>query len=289
MNIEVFIEKRKRMHFSQAELAQGICTQATLSKFERNGKVPSFRILLKLCDRLGLTLNELFPVDQGNSDRQAVLDSVENHLLQERYPEMLRELAELGESPTDTARFQMRYYFLRGYAMALGGGDLTRALADFAQILERLDAGHHTMFSVLAYAGTGIAYDQAGEADRAETYFNQVAGAIRQLTFRNRYVIWRALNVVYYTAEYYSRRQEFTVSDDLLSYGFQICARYHVTYYLARITYRHALNLLAQRGDLDEIRAEFRDAAAFARLNGNHRVQLLIADELAGLDRYPTD
>jgi hypothetical protein len=84
-----------------------------------------------------------------------VLDSVENHLLQERYPEMLRELAELGESPTDTARFQMRYYFLRGYATALGGGDLTRALADFAQILERLDAGNHTMFSVLAYAALG--------------------------------------------------------------------------------------------------------------------------------------
>ena len=38
MNVERFIEARKQAGFSQQELSEGICTQATLSKFENNGQ-----------------------------------------------------------------------------------------------------------------------------------------------------------------------------------------------------------------------------------------------------------
>ena len=61
MNIERFIEARKALVLSQMELAEGICTQATLSRFENNGQVPNLKILIKLCNRLNLPLGELFP------------------------------------------------------------------------------------------------------------------------------------------------------------------------------------------------------------------------------------
>lgn len=48
MNIERFIEARKAKGLSQTELAEGICTQATLSRFENNGRVPSLKILIQL-------------------------------------------------------------------------------------------------------------------------------------------------------------------------------------------------------------------------------------------------
>ncbi|MGB9342420.1 helix-turn-helix domain-containing protein, partial [Trichococcus sp.] len=51
MNIERFIEARKALNLSQMELAEGICTQATLSRFENNGQVPNLKILIKLCNR----------------------------------------------------------------------------------------------------------------------------------------------------------------------------------------------------------------------------------------------
>ncbi|MBM9834812.1 helix-turn-helix transcriptional regulator, partial [Enterococcus faecalis] len=50
MNVERFIEARKQAGFSQQELSEGICTQATLSKFENNGQAPSLKILIKLCN-----------------------------------------------------------------------------------------------------------------------------------------------------------------------------------------------------------------------------------------------
>ena len=60
MNIQRFIENAKR-GLSQSELAKGICTQVTVSRFEKNGQVPTLKILIQLCNRLELPL--------GNSSR----------------------------------------------------------------------------------------------------------------------------------------------------------------------------------------------------------------------------
>ena len=54
INIDKFIKIRKSKKISQNELSHGICTQSTLSKFENNGQVPSFKILKQLCDRMGI-------------------------------------------------------------------------------------------------------------------------------------------------------------------------------------------------------------------------------------------
>ena len=61
MNIERFIEARKALNLSQMELAEGICTQATLSRFENNGHVPNLKILIKLCNQTEPTLGRTVP------------------------------------------------------------------------------------------------------------------------------------------------------------------------------------------------------------------------------------
>lgn len=60
LNVEKFIAARKAVGMSQKELSEGICTQATLSRFENNGQVPSLKILIKLCNRINLPLVDLF-------------------------------------------------------------------------------------------------------------------------------------------------------------------------------------------------------------------------------------
>lgn len=277
MNVEIFIETRKQMHLSQDQLAQGICTQATLSKFERKGKVPSLKILLQLCDRLELTLDDLFPVNQGgDSKRAAILEAAETHLQREMYPAVRADLVQLGDPHEDSTTFQLRYYFLCGYATALGHGSISDALFDFSQILNRLDESHHSMYALLAYTGTGIAYNLAGDATRAEFYFNKVFDEIYKLSFKTHHSIWRALNIVNYTVEFYSQQHDYETSDDLLAYGVKICAQYHVTFYLARITLRRALNQQQEHGDPAAIQQDLDDAAAFARLNNNQHVLALI-------------
>ncbi|WP_203643107.1 helix-turn-helix transcriptional regulator [Levilactobacillus andaensis] len=273
MNVDIFIETRKRLHLSQDQLARGICTQATLSKFERNGKVPSLKILLQLCDRLELTLNDLFPLNHDeDSVRSKALEQAEFQLLQGEYDQVKDSLQQLGDPTNGTVNFQMRFYFIRGYLTALNGGTIADALYDFSQILNRFDEGHHSMYSTLAYTGMGIAYSNHGDDDRATFYFNKVAGEARELSFKNRHNVWRALNVVYYTGCFYGKINDLETSNDLLTYGVKVCAQYHVTYYLARILYQRATNRRDQHADPAAIRQDLQDAAAFARLNDNQKL-----------------
>lgn len=57
---EIFIATRKRLKLSQVALSAGICTQATLSKFEKHQQIPTIDIMGALCARLGLTLDDIF-------------------------------------------------------------------------------------------------------------------------------------------------------------------------------------------------------------------------------------
>ncbi|WP_354631329.1 helix-turn-helix domain-containing protein [Levilactobacillus brevis] len=283
MNIDIFIETRKRLHLSQNQLAAGICTQATLSKFERNGKVPSLKILLQLCDRLELTLNDLFPLNYDeDSVRSRTLEEAEFQLLVEEYDQVRANLAKLGDPTKGTSTFQLRFYFIRGYVTALSGGAIADALYDFSQILNRLDEGHHSMYTLLAYTGMGLAYSQEGDLDAATFYFNKGASQIHQTTFKNRHNIWRTLNIIYYTGQFLGETGEVARSNDLLSYGVEICKDYHVTYYLARILYQRARNYRQTNGATAQITQDIQDAAAFARLNRNTKLLAQIAAFNAG-------
>ena len=59
MDIQRFVARRKELGLSQVKLCQGICTQATLSKFESGKQIPTLEILNQLCARLGLGLDDL--------------------------------------------------------------------------------------------------------------------------------------------------------------------------------------------------------------------------------------
>ncbi|MFC6274479.1 helix-turn-helix transcriptional regulator [Levilactobacillus tangyuanensis] len=278
MNIDIFIETRRRLHLSQQQLAKGICTQATLSKFERRGQVPAIKILLQLCERLELTLNDLFPLDQGDDPTgTAALEQAEWRLLQGEFDQVKAQLAQVDHVERGTQTFQMRYFFIHGYVTALDGGSVTDALFDFSQILDRFDEGHHTLYALLAYAGTGIAYQQAGDNDRAGFYFQRVTEDLAEIKLRPRQGVWRILTVLYYTARFYGETGELDTSNDLLNRGVALCAEYHVTYYVARILYQRALNVRRQGGEPEAIHQDLRDAAAFARLNGNQKLLKKIA------------
>ena len=61
MDIQIFVNRRKELGLSQIELSEGICTQATLSRFENHGQIPSMKILTLLCKKLHMDVGELFP------------------------------------------------------------------------------------------------------------------------------------------------------------------------------------------------------------------------------------
>ncbi|MCH5462033.1 helix-turn-helix transcriptional regulator [Lactobacillus sp. LC28-10] len=272
MNIERFIKARKAMGLSQAELCDGICTQATLSKFENSGKAPAIRILTQLCARLSLTLDDVFPVNPpAQSKANQLLDRAEFKLITSEYDSANDDLDNV-DFDNLSVQGQMQYYFVKGYLSALLEKPIADTLYYFNLILNDLDDTHSTIFTQLAYTGSGIAYGNNNENQKSEFFFQKVFDELHTLPLTDNKAIWRALNMVFYTAQYFAHVKDYKTSDSLLQYGYEICANNHVTYYSARICFRRAQNAIAEDQDCTTINAYLSDAKAFARINNNQKL-----------------
>lgn len=284
MNIQSFVDKRKGMGLSQKELSKGICTQATLSKFENNGKIPSMKILIQLCNRLGLALDDVIGIeDNGRKKQVQAMNQAEFNLIIEEYQNSWDILNEIKlDSIKDDRQATMQFYYLQGYLNVLDDGDLLEAVFDFNQILSDLDTKGETIFTFLAFVGMGMVYAKQGDDDKSEYYFSKVFNDIYVMKIDDVTKIWRYINIIFYCSLYYSNRKEFETANALLNYGVKVCEDNHVTYYIARIYEQLSINECAVNGKSDKVLSLLNKAEVFSEFNHNEnelvKIRKLIKD-----------
>lgn len=271
MDIQTFIEKRKELGLSQKELSNGICTQATLSKFENNGKIPSLKILIQLCNRLGLSLDSIIGVT--NSKSQQVIqhmNKAEFNLIITEYEDSWNIIRAINVDDLEHDKDAlMQYYYLKGYLNVLDGGDLFDAVFDFNRILSELDSKGETIFTFLSFVGMGMVYAKQGDDNKSEYYFSKVFNNIYTMSIDDVTKIWRYINIIFYCALYYSERNDLETANTLLNYGVKICSENHVTYYIARIYAQLAMNESRVNGNNKKVRGFMNKALVFSEFNRN--------------------
>lgn len=269
MNIELFIARRKALGLSQKALSTGICTQATLSKFENNGKAPAIRIVAQLCQRLHLQLEDVFPTERvADAAVLTEMTKIEFDLITSDYADAEKRLAKIADEPRHDQETKLQYYFLKGYVAALNQHPISDVLFNFDQIITDLDEQHATIYTQLAYCGTGIAYQNNHEADKAQYYFEKVRHALPTLSLETTASVWRVINLAYYTGSFYASIDDAAQSEKLLAYAIKICAQFHVTFYVAKIKFLQA-KLNSDPAKTTELLS---DATAFARINNNRQL-----------------
>jgi len=271
VDIQTFIEKRKELGLSQKELSNGICTQATLSKFENNGKIPSLKILIQLCNRLGLSLDSIIGVT--NSKSQQVIqhmNKAEFNLIITEYEDSWNIIRAINVDDLEHDKDAlMQYYYLKGYLNVLDGGDLFDAVFDFNRILSELDSKGETIFTFLSFVGMGMVYAKQGDDNKSEYYFSKVFNNIYTMSIDDVTKIWRYINIIFYCALYYSERNDLETANTLLNYGVKICSENHVTYYIARIYAQLAMNESRVNGNNKKVRGFMNKALVFSEFNRN--------------------
>lgn len=272
------------MGLSQKALSKGICTQATLSKFENNGKIPSMKILIQLCNRLDLALDDIIGIDNNGKKKQIqAMNKAEFNLIIEEYDNSWEILKEIDlDSLSDDLKATMQYYYLKGYLNVLDDGDLLEAVFDFNRILSDLDAKGETIFTFLAFVGMGMVYAQQGDDAKSEYYFSKVFNDIYGMEIDDVTKIWRYISIIFYCSLYYSNRKEFETANTLLRYGVKICQDNHVTYYIARIYEQLAINKCEVDGKSDDVLDLLNKAEVFSEFNHNEnelvKIRKLIKD-----------
>lgn len=273
VDIQTFIDKRKELGLSQKELSNGICTQATLSKFENNGKIPSLKILIQLCNRLDLSLDSIIGVTDSKSQKVIKqMNKAEFNLIITEYAEAWEIIKAIDIEDLEHDRDAlMQYYYLKGYLNVLDDGDLFDAVFDFNRILSELDTHGETIFTFLAFVGMGMVYAKQGDDTKSEYYFSKVFNDIYTMSIDDVSKIWRYINIIFYCAIYYSERQELETANALLNYGVKICSENHVTYYIARIFAQLAMNESRVNGNNKKVRSLMNKALVFSEFNQNKK------------------
>lgn len=270
MNVERFIEARRQKGLSQSELALGICTQATLSRFETHSQVPNLKILIKLCEKLELPLSELFPrVGVRYTDLIETLNDIEFLLITSEYQKAKELLETVDISKIEDKEIILRYRYLTGFIMIFQKAEITEILFNFDQILLDNSKEDKEIYHLLAYTGIGMVFSREKDNEKAEFYFNKVLEKIYYYPIRKVEDTWRVLNILYQCGEFYASIHELEASNVLLTYAIEICSDNHVTYYLARAAAKLAENAIVEGKETDEILELIYDARAYAKINKN--------------------
>ncbi|WP_117168530.1 helix-turn-helix domain-containing protein [Paraliobacillus sediminis] len=270
MNIQWFIDARKARGLTQSELADGICTQATLSRFENNGQLPNLKILIKLCNRINLPLNELFPkVGVRYSEVVEKMNKAEFYLITSKYEEAHQLINSIDIETIEDEHLSFRYYYLNGFIMIFRKQPIMDILFTFDQVLLEEETQDSLIFRLLAYTGIGMVYARENDLSKAEFYFNKVLEKIYNYPAQNMEGTWRVLNIVFQCGVFYSTIEELEISDALLNYAVTICSDNHVTYYLARAAIQLAKNAILKNETKDKILELIYDARAYSKVNRN--------------------
>lgn len=270
MNIERFILARKASGLSQNELAEGICTQATLSRFENNGHVPNLKILIQLCNRLNLPLGDLFPkVGVKHTEIIEKMNQAEFFLITSEFDQAADLLQTIVVKEVDDNSLILRYRYLRGFVMIFKNQPVMDILFLFDQILLEETTDNLSIFRLLAYTGTGMVYAREGDRQKAEFYFNKVQEKIYSYPTQEMSDTWRVLNIVFQCGVFYAEINELEISNALLEYAVSICSDNHVTYYLARAALQRAKNAIVEGEPKQKLLERIYDARAYSKINRN--------------------
>lgn len=264
------------------ELAEGICTQATLSRFENNGQAPNLKILIQLCNRLHLSLGELFPkVGVRHTDTIEKMNKAEFLLITSEYEQAAELLQSISIREVEEPQICLRYHYLKGFVMIYQNEPLIDNLFEFDQILIGEETADSEIFRLLAYTGIGVIYSREKDQEKAEFYFNKVLEKIYNYPTKQVEDTWRVLHIVFRCGVFYSDIQELEISNALLQYAVSICSDNHVTYYLARAAIQLAKNAIIQKEPQENILELIYDARAYSKINRN----TIALQELALLEK----
>ena len=271
MNIEGFIEARKRKGISQADLVEGICTQATLSRFENQGNVPSLKILIQLCQRMDFPISELFPkVGQQHTETIEKMNEAEFLLITSEYEQAQMLLNQVDCNELSKPSILVRYYYINGFLMIYQNQDIKEILFNFDKILLEEGTSESDLYRLLAYTGIGMTYLREKDLEKAEFYFSKVLEKIYDMSTTNSIEeTWRVLHIVFQCGVFYAEMKEFEMSNALLEYAVTICSDNHVTYYLARAAIQLAKNAMEEQKPEEQILELSYDARAYAKINRN--------------------
>lgn len=266
INIEKFIAIRKKKKLSQSELAQGICTQATLSHFENNGQVPTFKILKRLCGRLHIEIGDI-ALSSRNNPLTVTLNRAEKAFLTDDYYTVSDLLLSIDQKSLTRLRDQFHFLYLQGLYSLRARHDPMHAAYFFNMILANKNLKADSIYRFLALAGLGQTHEQENNAAKAKSSYDHLERKALVPNPDDDLSSLRIIAILFYAGDFYGKNGSFEKSAAFLRQAYNLGRNTHTDFYMASVLFRLGNNDVKQRRIRTVTYQRLHDACAFARFN----------------------
>ena len=161
---DIFKQVRRKRGLSQTALAEGICTQATISLMEKQNRIPKMNILTALCSRLDITTDEI--IENDDVSMTAIFDQI-GRLLAERQFEAAQDAMQKIKVKNLQNEFdKQRYYYLLGM-LQVQEQQFDEAIFNFELVLTQFSTTSANIYLAMTTIGMAMAYEKIGSQSRA--------------------------------------------------------------------------------------------------------------------------
>ncbi len=239
---------RNQQGLSQKELSEGVCSQSMLSAIENNQYTPNAELLIKLCQRLGISLSEFsladnFAVTANANFNQTVDELCNSH----RYFELKNFLLDNSTiNQIKTSSQTQAYYYYLGVAQLHTDDNLDEARQNLTLSINSAEKKKLSTLSRLGIISLAYVHTKYNQTDSASGLIEQAMADLPDAIYEPN------LNVVVYLAALISYEMKENVSltiqkiDNAIDY-----ISNHDSHYMLANCYRLVAQIAQEQGNAE--------------------------------------
>lgn len=264
----IIYNKRREMNLTQIELSTDICTQNTISKIEKHNIAPTVNILIKICLKLDLTLNDVFSdfSDGSSADEESILDVIERNVLLKNVSVVEEKLPLLEGKLNDN---DMKQYELINGVMDYWRKSYDASMFTLDKVLQYTKSANDDVYTLLAYLFKGLNYLAQDHVDRAQYYFQMIHDSVDDDSKISNANNLEVLFICKTLAESYDNLESYKRAYGFTQCGLRFAHRKNVSYFLDELNYYAAVAIKDDADKQEEYKNYYNLAYYLAKSNGN--------------------
>lgn len=167
---DVLKQIRRKRGLSQTALAEGICTQATISLMEKQNRLPKMDILTAICERLYISSDRI--VENEVSRINETFNQIVDNLISRNFEDASALLKKVHVKNLESDFDKQRYYYLVGMVQ-VENNQIDEAIFNFELVLTQFATTSANIYLAMTTAGMALAYLKRGDKERAARLTNR--------------------------------------------------------------------------------------------------------------------
>lgn len=215
---DVLKQIRRKCGLSQTALAEGICTQATISLMEKQNRLPKMDILTAICERLNISSDRI--VENEVSGINETFNQIVDNLISRNFEDASALLKKVHVKNLESDFDKQRYYYLVGMVQ-VESNQIDEAIFNFELVLTQFATTSANIYLAMTTAGMALAYLKRGDKERAARLTNRSVKLIDNKKLIGSLYQWASIDCQ--IAELYLQLEDPDNAIEVANKGIELC------------------------------------------------------------------